>query len=311
MVEDGPQRRRVVADFACPRVLSQGGLDQPRRRAVPCLGLQAAAAACGQSGHASSGSGGDRVRQARRSRSGHFRKFRRVRAWRARRPFARAGGRNGGTPLLGGDDRDASSAGLAPPAGSGRPTRRMAKGTMGTMGTTETMGTMGTMGIQQWGEKLSCQSAANHRNPAVIFRNRQGCLRFPPRHDGGGVISAAIALPGNTAAAFLTDFFGPSLADNSYEVEKFRAMADGEFRRRSDPSLKGGRSRGAKDVISRYHSRDVSDPNVMVLRRRPVSPNGLHGQQRRTCGFVSLDTCRDRPGIRGNAAIYRIGFRRC
>ncbi len=63
-------------------------------------------------------------------------------------------------------------------------------------------------------------------------------------------MSAAIALPGNTAATFLTHFFGPGLADDRYAVEKFRAMADGEIRRCSDPVPKGGRSRGAKIVTA-------------------------------------------------------------
>ncbi len=63
-------------------------------------------------------------------------------------------------------------------------------------------------------------------------------------------MSAAIALPGNTAATFLTHFFGPGLADDRYAVETFRAMADGEIRRCSDVSPKGGRSRGAKIVTA-------------------------------------------------------------
>ena len=58
--------------------------------------------------------------------------------------------------------------------------------------------------------------------------------------------AATMAMPGNTAATFLTHFFGPGLADDRYAVEKFRAMADGEIRRCSDPAPKGGRSRGAK-----------------------------------------------------------------
>ena len=52
-------------------------------------------------------------------------------------------------------------------------------------------------------------------------------------------MSAAIAMPGNTAATFLTHFFGPGLADDRYVVEKFRALADGNIRRCSDPAPKG------------------------------------------------------------------------
>ncbi len=63
-------------------------------------------------------------------------------------------------------------------------------------------------------------------------------------------MSAAIALPGNTAATFLTHFFGPGLADDRYVVEKFRALADGNIRPCSDPAPKGGRRRAAKAVTA-------------------------------------------------------------
>ncbi len=63
-------------------------------------------------------------------------------------------------------------------------------------------------------------------------------------------MSAAIAFPGNTAATFLTHFFGPGLADDRYAVERFKAMADGDIRRCPDTAPKGGRSRGAKAVTA-------------------------------------------------------------
>ena len=63
-------------------------------------------------------------------------------------------------------------------------------------------------------------------------------------------MSAAIAMPGNTAATFLTHFFGPGLADDRYVVEKFRALADGNIRRCSDPAPKGGRRRAARAVTA-------------------------------------------------------------
>ena len=40
-------------------------------------------------------------------------------------------------------------------------------------------------------------------------------------------MSAAMAIPGNTAATFLVHFFGPGLADSRYVVERFRTLADG------------------------------------------------------------------------------------
>ena len=56
-------------------------------------------------------------------------------------------------------------------------------------------------------------------------------------------MSAAIAMPGNTAATFLTHFFGSGLADDTYVVERFRAMLDGDIRRCDDeaPAAKKGR----------------------------------------------------------------------
>ena len=43
-------------------------------------------------------------------------------------------------------------------------------------------------------------------------------------------MSAALAIPGNTAATFLIHFFGSGLADDTYVVERFKARADGDIR---------------------------------------------------------------------------------
>ena len=43
-------------------------------------------------------------------------------------------------------------------------------------------------------------------------------------------MSAAIAIPGNTADTFLVHFFGGGLADERYAVERFKASADGDIR---------------------------------------------------------------------------------
>ena len=42
-------------------------------------------------------------------------------------------------------------------------------------------------------------------------------------------MTAAMALPGNTADTFLVHFFGTGLADEKYVVEKFHARADGDI----------------------------------------------------------------------------------
>ena len=43
-------------------------------------------------------------------------------------------------------------------------------------------------------------------------------------------MSAALAMPGNTADTFLVHFFGTGLADDRYVVERFRALSDGDIR---------------------------------------------------------------------------------
>ena len=42
-------------------------------------------------------------------------------------------------------------------------------------------------------------------------------------------MSAALAIPGNTADTFLVHFFGTGLADDRYVVERYRARADGDI----------------------------------------------------------------------------------
>ena len=42
-------------------------------------------------------------------------------------------------------------------------------------------------------------------------------------------MTAAMAMPGNTAETFLVHFFGTGLADDRYVVERFWARADGDI----------------------------------------------------------------------------------
>ena len=42
-------------------------------------------------------------------------------------------------------------------------------------------------------------------------------------------MTAAMAMPGNTAETFLVHFFGTGLADDRYVVERFSARADGDI----------------------------------------------------------------------------------
>ena len=57
-------------------------------------------------------------------------------------------------------------------------------------------------------------------------------------------MTTAIAVPGNTAAMFLTHFFGSGLVDDTYVVEKFRALVNGDIRRCTDEAPTGKKGRG-------------------------------------------------------------------
>ncbi len=56
-------------------------------------------------------------------------------------------------------------------------------------------------------------------------------------------MTAALAIPGNTADTFLVHFFGSGLADDRYVVERFKGMVDGNIRRCPDPVPATGRGR--------------------------------------------------------------------
>ena len=65
-------------------------------------------------------------------------------------------------------------------------------------------------------------------------------------------MTAAIAMPGNTADTFLVHFFGTGLADDRYVVEKFHARADGDIVPvPAGPDGDGGRRRAKHTVVSR------------------------------------------------------------
>jgi len=42
-------------------------------------------------------------------------------------------------------------------------------------------------------------------------------------------MTAAMAMPGNTAATFLVHFFGTGLTDDRYVIERFKACSDGDI----------------------------------------------------------------------------------
>ena len=65
-------------------------------------------------------------------------------------------------------------------------------------------------------------------------------------------MTTAIAVPGNSASTFLTHFFGSGLSDDTYAVERFKAMVDGDLRRCADdaPAAKKGRRKTKRATAS-------------------------------------------------------------
>lgn len=59
-------------------------------------------------------------------------------------------------------------------------------------------------------------------------------------------MSAAIAIPDNTADTFLVHFFFGGLADRRYVVERFKAFADGDIRPWPGEAAKKGRRRAKR-----------------------------------------------------------------
>ena len=65
-------------------------------------------------------------------------------------------------------------------------------------------------------------------------------------------MTAAMAMPGNTAETFLVHFFGTGLADDRYVVERFKARADGDIVPAPAEALAAkGRCKTKHRVISR------------------------------------------------------------
>ena len=65
-------------------------------------------------------------------------------------------------------------------------------------------------------------------------------------------MTAAMALPGNTADTFLVHLFGTGLADEKYVVQRFKAMADGDIRPvRPEAAGAKGRREAKRTVVSR------------------------------------------------------------
>ncbi len=90
-------------------------------------------------------------------------------------------------------------------------------------------------------------------------------------------MSAAMALPGNTADTFLVHFFGTGLADDRYVVERFKAHADGDI----VPVPAGAKGAKAKrTIVSRkqteaMRARSTPSSNSLIVPFMPSSRRSL------------------------------------
>ena len=79
------------------------------------------------------------------------------------------------------------------------------------------------------------EEAARGRERAAVGCPGEDIAADPcHRHDGDGDMTAAIAVPANTASTLLTHFFSSGLSDDTYIVERFKAMVNGDIHRCSD-----------------------------------------------------------------------------
>ena len=79
-------------------------------------------------------------------------------------------------------------------------------------------------------------------------------------------MTAAMAMPGNTAETFLIHFFGTGLADDRYVVEKFRALACGDIVPAPAEALaaKGGR-KVKRTVVSRKEAEAMRPGRTEII----------------------------------------------
>ena len=79
-------------------------------------------------------------------------------------------------------------------------------------------------------------------------------------------MTAAMAMPGNTADTFLVHFFGTGLADEKYVVERFRAMADGDIRPvRAEANGANGRRKAKRMVVSRKEAEAMRPERTEIV----------------------------------------------
>jgi len=118
---------------------------------------------------------------------------------------------------------------------------------------------------------------------------------WPPftiiKRDGGDLMTAAMAMPGNTAETFLVHFFGTGLADDRYVVERFRALACGDIRpiHPEAPNAKGER-KVKRTVVSRKEAEAMRPGRTEIIICTGLTTRG----GRQAWGSVALGLFCDR-----------------
>ena len=104
-------------------------------------------------------------------------------------------------------------------------------------------------------------------------------------------MTAAMAMPGNTADTFLVHFFGTGLADERYVVEKFHARADGDIVPvAAAPSVAKGRRAAKRAVVSRKQAEAMRPGRTEIVVCTGLSTRG----GRQAWGSVALGLFCDR-----------------
>ena len=104
-------------------------------------------------------------------------------------------------------------------------------------------------------------------------------------------MTAAMAMPGNTADTFLVHFFGTGLADERYAVEKFQARANGDIVPvPAGPAGAQGRRKAAHTVVSRRQAEAMRPGRTEIIICTGLSTRG----GRQAWGSVALGLFCDR-----------------
>ena len=88
----------------------------------------------------------------------------------------------------------------------------------------------------------------------------------PNQQNGDGTMTAAMAMPGNTADTYLAHFFGGGLTDDRYVVERFRALGCGNIVPAPAEALAAkGRRRVRRKVVSRKEAEAMRPGRTEII----------------------------------------------